>query len=63
MKENYFMKKTLKKHLKGVFLAILGLITGILCIILGIKMFLFFEKGLACKINRKFRQEKHKSFS
>lgn len=31
------MKKTLKKHLKGVFLAILGLITGILCIILGIK--------------------------
>ena len=36
------MKKTLKKHLKGVFLAILGLITGILCIILGIKMFKFF---------------------
>lgn len=36
------MKKTLKKHLKGVFLAILGLITGILCIVLGIKIFKFF---------------------
>jgi len=24
-------------------------------------MFLFFEKGLACKINRKFRQEKRLS--
>lgn len=36
------MKKTLKKHLKGIFLVILGILALILGIVLGIKMFKFF---------------------